>query len=193
MTNGSGEPGIKAAIWLTCHSRMLAEKRYRRYEYISHLLLSWLALGVIAWAVVRTSQPSDVLLDTYSAILSAFVFAISIIVFGFRFGETAALHRECYLRLQKLHDSESEPAKLTREYHEILGAYGNHNDTDFEALIIDRTLLNNRKVWGKDGREITWSVAMVAKYVIRKIALWSIAVTFFILGLVPYLLIFKIL
>lgn len=123
MTNGSSKTGIKAAIWLTCHSRMFAEKRYRSYTYISHLLLSWLALGVIAWAVVHTLQTSDALLDTYSAILSVLVFALSIIVFGFRFGETATLHRECYLRLQKLHDSESDTARLIHEYHEILGAY----------------------------------------------------------------------
>ena len=191
MTDGSSEPPIKAAIWLTSHSRMIAEKRYRTYDTVSHLLLSWLSLSVIAWAVVRSSQASSVVLDTYTAVLSVFVFAFSIITFGFRFGETATLHRECYLRLQKLHDRAVDAETLTSQYHEILGAYSNHNDCDFESLVLEKTLLNRRKMWGKDGQEINWTFSMLGTFVLRKIAFWLIAVAFFLLGSVPYFLIFK--
>jgi len=130
-------------------------------------------------------------LDTYTAVLSVFVFAFSIITFGFRFGETATLHRECYLRLQKLHDEKIDAEKLTSQYHEILSAYSNHNDRDYESLVIERTLLNGRKVWGKDGREINWTGSMLVKLVLRTTAFWLITVAFLLLGSVPYLLIFK--
>lgn len=191
MTSELSEPPIKAAIWLTSRCRMVAEKRYRTYENVSHLLLSWLSLSVIAWAVIRGSQSSSVILDTYTAVLSVFVFAFSIITFGFRFGETATLHRECYLRLQKLHDSEVDAEKLTSLYHEILSAYSNHADSDFESLVLEKTLLNHRRVWGKDGREINWTTSMLIKSILRATIFWLTTAAFFLLGLVPYLLIFK--
>jgi len=171
---------------------MIAEKRYRAYENVSNLLLSWLSLSVLAWAVVRNSQSPSVILDTYTAILSVFVFAFSIITFGFRFGETATLHRECYLRLQKLYDCESSSETLNSQYHEILAGYGNHDSRDYEALVIDRTLLNSRKLWGKDGREVTWSAAMLVKWVARVVVFWLVAAIIFAIGLGPYLLIFRI-
>lgn len=191
MTDTSVKSPIKSAIWLTCHSRMVAEKRYRRYENISHLLLSWLSLSVIAWAVVRNSQHPSLLLDTYTAVLSVLVFALSIITFGFRFGEVAASHRECYLRLQKLHDCETNPSTLAAEYHEILGAYGNHSDRDFETLILERTLFGHRRVQGKDGQQIPWTGVMLMKATFRVVTFWLIVSIFFALGLVPYYLIFK--
>jgi hypothetical protein len=193
MATESSELPIQTAIWVTCHSRMIAEKRYRLYDNISHLLLSWLSLSVIAWVVIRGSQSPSAALDTYTAVLSVFVFAISIIVFGFRFGETATLHRECYLRLQKLYDSEPDAELLTGKYHEILGAYSNHADKDFEALVIEKTLLHHRKMWGKDGEQINWTSSMLVKFVLRATTFWLLTIILFLLGLMPYLLVFKLL
>jgi len=111
----------KNSIWITSHCRMIAEKRYRTYDTVSSFLLSWLSLSVLAWAVVHTTTTADPFLDTYTALISVFVFAFSIITFGFRFGETSVLYRECYLRLQKLLDCENDPEKLVCQYHETLG------------------------------------------------------------------------
>lgn len=192
MTNGTTEPPIKSAIWLTAHCRMIAEKRYRLYEIVSHISLSWLSLSVITWSIVHRSQPPGTLLDTYTAVLSVFVFAISIVIFGFRFGETAALCRECYLRLQKLHASSLSLQDITNQYHEILGAYENHDKKDFERLIMERTLWGSRDLWSSDGKKITWSCPMLLSYALRFTTFWLATLLLFLLGLVPYLMIFKI-
>lgn len=181
----------KNAIWLTSRSRMNSEKRFRRYEVTSHLLLSWLSLSVIAWAVVRGSVPSTAALDIYTAILSVVVFAFSVIIFGFKFGEIAGQHRECYLRLQKLHDGQvKDEEELFRQYHEVLGAYGNHSEWDFEALVLSRTLYSNREVWGRDGKKITWSWSMLAKHALVTTVFWLGAAAAFMLGLGTYYLIY---
>lgn len=190
MTVGSLE-STKTVIWTTAHSRMIAEKRHRTYDTVSSLLLSWLSLSVIVWATVRSSQPTTALLDTYTAIISAFVFAFSIITFGFRFGEIAALHRECYLRLQKLHDSEIDAEKLISGYHEILGAYRNHDDCDYAALVIERTLYNRKEMWDSNDNEVKWTGLMLVKHASRAIAFWSVAMAVFLLGAVPYVLILR--
>jgi hypothetical protein len=181
----------KAVIWTTAHSRMIAEKRFRTYDIVSSLSLSWLALSVIVWATVRSSQHNTVLLDTYTAIISAFVFAFSIIIFGFKFGERAALHRECYLRLQKLLDSEMDAEKLTNQYHEILGAYQNHNNCDYDALIIERTLYNNKWVRDRNGKDVKWTRWMITRHLFRTIIFWLGATAIFLLGIMPYILILK--
>ena len=79
-----------ANVWLTLKARILAEKRYRLYENVSHLLLCWLSLSVIVGVYSRglIESPSE-LFDIYTTILSVFVFAFSVIIFTFRFGETA--------------------------------------------------------------------------------------------------------
>jgi len=181
----------KNSIWITSHSRMVGESRYRTYDTASSFLLSWLSLSVLAWAVVHSSQPSSPFLDTYTALLSVFVFAFSIITFGFRFGETAVLYRECYLRLEKLIACEKDEVKLVCQYHEILGAYGNHSNSDFETLVIQRTLLTGRELRGGDNKKIDWTTAMLVKYALRNGAFWLGVLTVFAMGLAPYYVILK--
>lgn len=171
--------GVGAAAWITSKSRMYAEKRLRLYDWAAHLLLSWLSLSVIAWSVVRSSIASGALIDLYAAILSVFVFAFSVIVFGFKFGETAAQHRECYLRLQKLLDAETSSEKFTQQYHEILAGYGNHGSWDYESVVLSLTLFNKREgqekaMQGKDGSSIVWSWAMLLKHFTFGLIFWGL-------------------
>lgn len=181
---------IKNSIWITSHSRMVAEKRFRTYDNVSSFLLSWLSLSVLAWAVVHANTTPNVFLDTYTALVSVFVFAFSIITFGFRFGETAVLYRECYLRLQKLHDCGDGEAEVISQYHEILGGYANHSDADFETLVIQRTCLTKREIRGGDGKLIVWTRSMLVSFIVRNAAFWLSALAIFALGAVPYYVIF---
>ncbi|WP_333827574.1 SLATT domain-containing protein [Pararhodobacter sp.] len=187
--------GIGAAAWITSKSRMYAEKRLRLYDWVAHLLLSWLSLSVIAWSVVRSSVENGVLIDLYTAILSVFVFAFSVIVFGFKFGENAAQHRECYLRLQKLLDSGASLDEFTQQYHEILAGYGNHGSWDYESVVLSLTLLNKREgqeraMQGKDGSSIVWSWPMLLKHVVFGLIFWLACAAIFVLGLYTFILIF---
>jgi hypothetical protein len=188
--------GIGAAAWITSKSRMYAEKRLRLYDWVAHLLLSWLSLSVIAWSVVRSSVENGALIDLYSAILSVFVFAFSVIVFGFKFGEGAAQHRECYLRLQKLLDSGASSDEFTQQYHEILAGYGNHGSWDYESVVLSLTLFNKREgqeraLQGKDGSSIVWSWVMLLKHVIFGLVFWAACAGVFALGLYTFVLIYS--
>jgi hypothetical protein len=170
---------------------MVGETRYRTYDTVSSFLLSWLSLSVLAWAVVHSPQPPSPFLDTYTALLSTFVFAFSIITFGFRFGETAVLHRECYLRLERLIACEKDEEILVCQYHEILAAYGNHSNKDFEALVLQRTLFTGREVRGGDNKTIEWTTAMLVKYALRNGSFWLGVLVVFAMGVVPYYFILK--
>ncbi len=177
---------LRTAIWLTSKSRIHAEMRYRRYDLVAHLLLSWLSLSVIAWSVVRGSITVTAPLDTYAAILSVFVFAFSVIIFGFSFGETAAQHRECYLKLQKLQDSKLDDDEINRQYHEILGGYGNHNSWDYDTLILDRTLYRRHDMWDRNGQKIAWTWPMLAKHLTFFLAYWITVLLVFLYGFYLY-------
>jgi hypothetical protein len=143
------------------------------------------------WAVVRSSFDANVFLDTYSAVIATFVFAFSIISFGFKFGETAASFRECYLRLQKLYESSEGEAKLSAEYHEILGGYGNHAERDYESFVLSRTLFDNKSIWDRRGNAIDWNPWMLAKWILRTGLYWALTSAFIVLGAVPYVIVFK--
>lgn len=180
----------KTAIWITSKCRMHSERRYRRYNVTSHLILSWLSLSVISWAVARGSMTQSTYLDIYTAIMSTFIFAVSIIVFGFRFGETSAQHRECYLKLKKLYDENLALDDLKRQYQEVLGAHENHSAWDYETLILDRTLLKKDKIWAPNGSEITWTGLMLVKHAVLASLFWLFSIAAFCFGLGTYYLIF---
>ncbi|WP_083464290.1 SLATT domain-containing protein [Phaeobacter sp. 11ANDIMAR09] len=162
---------VKDRIWITCKSRIYAERRFRRYDVISHLALSMLSIIVIAITLLRDLLPAEVPLDAYTVVYSVFILAASIIVFGFKFGEIATLHRECYLRLQRLHDSNENASELLQQYHDILSSYPNHSDTDYESLVIGRTFPNKKNMHSPTGTPISWSFWMLVRWAIHHLLL----------------------
>lgn len=130
-------------IWLTSKTRMQAEKRYKKYSLISHLFLSYYALLLIFLSIFSKSITTPLPLSQINIALATAIFGASLIVYGFKFGETAQSHRECYLRLQRLIALENDEHELTAQYHEIIAGYPNHSASDYEDLIIDRTLIKN--------------------------------------------------
>lgn len=170
---------------------MNSESRYRRYERVFHLLLSWLSLSIIAWAVVRGSVSQNAILDTYTAILSVFVFAFSIIIFGFRFGETAAQHRECYLRLQKLYADGQVDTNWREEYYKILDAFPNQSTADYERVIIEKTVFDGQQLYRGPNDTIKSNKLMLLRYIWRGTIFWFFAITVFAFGAGIYYLIYK--
>lgn len=183
---------INNKAWLTSKVRIYAEKRYRRYEMVSHVLLCWLSLSVIAGMysrVIITATQTD-LFDIYTTILSVFVFIFSVIVFGFRFGETAFQFRQCYLELQKLTDDNSSNQVKNEHYHGILAGYKNHSDSDYDTLTISRTLFEKKNLWGADMEEISWTYPQLARYCLRALVFWGTTFIFFGLGCGTYYIIY---
>jgi len=164
---------IRDKIWITAKSRIQAEIRYRKYNLVTHILLCLLSIILIALTVLRGSLPLNVPIEGYTVVLSVFILAFSIVVFGFKFGETATLHRECYLCLQLLHDSREKVEELERRYHEILTAYPNHSNSDYERLVLSRTFPNKTGMSDPNGDQIKWTLLMLLKFCIYEVVFWG--------------------
>jgi len=170
---------IKDRIWITSKSRIYAERRFRRYDVVSHIVLALLSGIVIAITLLRDVLPPAAPLDAYTVVYSVFILAASIVVFGFKFGETATLPRECYLRLQKLHDSSLPEVELTARYHDIL-SYPNHSDCDYENLVIVRTFPKSENMYRPDGTPISWTFLMLLRWVVHNFLFWTVPVALLI-------------
>ncbi|PCJ91180.1 MAG: hypothetical protein COA50_16765 [Flavobacteriaceae bacterium] len=177
MTDIDQVSKIKGRTWITAKSRIYAENRFRRYELMSHLLLSIYSIAIIALTIFKEFLPEGAPVDAYTIVYSVLALSASIIVFGFRFGETAALHRECYLRLQELHDSHDDAAEIERNYHSILSSYPNHSDLDYARLVLSRTFPNNRNgLKRNDGTPIMWNFGMLMRWCIHQLFFWGMPI-----------------
>ena len=176
MSDSSEKDNIKNRIWITSKTRIYAEKRYRKYDIMSHLVLSLLSAIVISLTLFKDLLPQGAPLETYTIVYSIFILIASIVVFGFRFGETATLHRECYLQLQRLNDSKQDADELIRCYHDILSSYPNHSDMDYECLVLGRTFPNLKGLKRLDGTHIDWTFGMLFQWSLHQIIFWLLPV-----------------
>ena len=158
-------------IWITAHTRMQAEKRYKRYSLASHLLLSYYAFLMILLSVFSDFIKTSIPLSQINIALAIAVFSASLIVYGFKFGETAQLHRECYLRLQKLLALVDSEPEMIAQYHEIIEGYPNHSAHDFDDLVIERTLIKNDILRNSNG-PIQWTVLMLVRKSFHWLIYW---------------------
>lgn len=137
---------------------MNAEKRSRFLELYFHIVLALFALASIGTSVMGSAQqvrPNESILS-FAAITTL---CLSLLIFGFKFGETAANHRSCYLSLQKLRAGpETDHHKLEEAYIEILGHYPNHTTGDYMRLAISNMLKDEQRLESPDGSkvEIGW-------------------------------------
>ena len=150
---------------------MQAEKRYKSYSLLSHLLLSYYALLMIFLSIFSESISTFMPIPQISIALSVSIFATSLIVYGFKYGETAQLHRECYLRLQRLLN-----IILEKQYHEIIAGYPNHSKIDFDELVLDRVFWKKEKLNNSKGT-ISATKRMMARIYIRGLAFWIVFLT----------------
>ena len=164
-------------IWLTSKTRMQAERRYKTYSLISHLFLSYYALLMIFHSILSNTPTTSLSASQLNLALSVAIFGVSLVVYGFRFGETAQLHRDCYLRLQKLIDLTNDERKLRADYHEIIAGYPNHSARDFDDLIFDRTFMKKEVLRNSKG-PIVWTRMILIKKATRFAAFW-LSVLFF--------------
>lgn len=161
MTNSK----LNDKIWLTSKSRKRAEERCRTYErHWSFVLVlgSFLLSGI---ALFDDRFPLNTPTQQLSISLSILLIFTSMVIAGFKFGELAAMHRQCYLRLDKLAASASPDDERSLEYHSILEGYPNHSPLDYHKLVIDETFLTGKKLFNPDGSKLTWSFVMLLNVV----------------------------
>lgn len=161
---------LKDKIWLTAHARMVSEQRYRQYDLASHLFLSYMSLLMIVSVIYSNELQGRIPhFEKISLIISLLIFSTSLIMYGFKFSETASSYRECYLKLQSMLNSFDSYSDAGSKYDEILSACRNHASADFEALVIERTLFKKCGL-SSGGKEIRWDILMLLKYITRRLA-----------------------
>ena len=127
---------IQNRIWITERCHMKAEKRSRFLELYFHIVLASFALASIGVSVLNHDN-INTLKESILSFTSIITLCLSLLIFGFKFGEAAANHRTCYLALQNLRATKHED-HLSKEkaFIEILGHYPNHTYGDYMRLAV---------------------------------------------------------
>lgn len=172
-------------IWKTYKTRMHSEKRYRLYDRVSHLMLSYYTLCLISYSIVEIGRPNTVpYFDVAALILTVLIFACSLIVWGFQFAATANSYRDCYLELQQLYFNFQNTKKDNDAYVAILRKYPNHSDRDYQTLLILQKHYYGEPVT-EGGKIIPIPRAQIAYFVCRWIFFWFSTIAVFGLPLAP--------
>jgi hypothetical protein len=128
-------------IYLTYKTRMTTEARLRKTALTSHVLLSWYSACLIILSVIEIS--SDFVVENSSMIsagVSLVTFALSLFIYGERYSERADQFKGCYLKLQRLYESQMDAGEKMREYSDILENYENQSDNDYDNMLFDAFL-----------------------------------------------------
>lgn len=151
MTEKETLKQLSDRIWTTERCHMNAEKRSRFLELYFHIVLALFALSSICISVVGETE-NVLLSDSILSFASITTLCLSLLIFGFKFGETAANHRSCYLALQKLRASgEQESRKQEVAYIEVLGHYPNHTTGDYMRLAMSNILCDEQNLKSSNG------------------------------------------
>ena len=127
---------------------MIAERKAIRNQNFSYISVTYYSLFTVILSIFsKYYQSTYPLLDQINLAASVVVLVSSLVAGGFRFEASATVYRECYLKLQKLHDQDLPPKDKEEKYNEILWDYPNHTNRDYYDLIINHTY------W--EGKELT--------------------------------------
>ena len=145
---------LKNRIWLTSKARKYAESKCIQRNISLHFLTFISTVAVIGFSVFQQDFCDPAYAQKAIITVSVFLLAISIFLFGQKFGERAAQYRECYLKLDQLRDENSAFGDLSTKYANILQAYPNHSESDFDSFVFAEVVLNKGKVTGATGEEL---------------------------------------
>ncbi len=138
-------------IWITSKVRMVAERRYKKYAFWSHILLTYYALMVIIISLLERSNgdiSENTIFLNYNIVISIILLIFTLITYGFKFEEQSYRHRDCYLRLQRLLKTRgrSSTVKVHEKYMDILEGYPNHADIDYEVFLYNHIIVQKKEL-----------------------------------------------
>lgn len=157
-------------IWITKKCRMNAETRLNRYSTLAHLLTTYYSLLLIVFTVINENP--DQYFTKISLCLSIAILCLSLVMHGFKFGERALMHRQCYLSLNDILSSSSTNEEKISKYTSIIDGYPNHSHIDYVSLIVLNEFSSTKKLKNSEG-EIHCTKSLIGLFVIRWIALIS--------------------
>ncbi len=156
-------------------------------ELYFHIVLALFALSSICISVVGAGENVQ-LSESIFTFASITTLCLSLLIFGFKFGETAANHRSCYLALQKLRaKSEGLGQEQEQAYIEILGHYPNHTPGDYMRLAVSDIFRAEQELKLPNGKAVHlgfWRrISYAISWLIARLLLVAFAVLPFIVAL----------
>ncbi|WP_018689177.1 SLATT domain-containing protein [Ahrensia kielensis] len=163
---------ILTRIWWTSKIRMQSEKRLRSYDRLAHISVALVSVLLIGLTLYNDTFSDNLHRDEHLITLSVLITVLSLVLLNFKFGEKAVLHRECYLKLQAIADSNIETPLLVSKYHEILASYPNHASSDRTSLIIYTTLFGSGKLTDTNDNDVKWNFAYLFMFLVNLLLPW---------------------
>ena len=139
---------FKDTIWWTRKARIQTEKRLISNAFHSNLLLLWYAFSGVAASIYHLNFAQNTNINNLSniswVIYSVLVLCMSGFINGLSFRRRAALIKECYETLNRLHQrakqADVNEVALAAEYEQILGVCENHTDVDYYRALCEAYL-----------------------------------------------------
>ena len=166
-------------MWITERCHMNAERRNRRYELYFHLLLAFYSIAAIGHQILSNGKEGILGSDVF-LFLSVCTLSLSLLIFGFKFGETAAQHRACYLKLQDLRHQFMSIEELNESYVSAIGSLPNHTKRDFHNVVIGNVFKKTQELQKSDGSKYELSIWARVKYVFQEIFLLATSIAAFL-------------
>ena len=180
-------PQPVARIWLTYKTRIISERPYQHYELVSYLAMSWYSFLNIVYSIYQYKFIKALGADGVgqaALVMSILTFGLSLVIYGFKFGNCASVHRDCYLRMQSIYQSKRSDEDKLEEYRLVLDQYPNHADRDYQEMLFDAWKAG-RTLQGTDGEDIKFGDCQIIACQLRHLT-WHLFIAL-IFGLPPFL------
>lgn len=158
-----------AKIWLTSRIRMEASARYYSYDTISHVMLTFYSILLLAGAVFSDSLKESAVgmfLDEILIVLAICILAANLMFWGLNYGRTARQHEECYLELERILSSKQSNEEKITEYHAVKKQFPNHKTRDYEKVLFRKIFLEKKNLTDSRGEKILFGCKRAVIYLL---------------------------
>jgi hypothetical protein len=159
---------------------MIAERKALRNQNISYLAITYYSVFSVILSIFGSfySVPYPEL-DKLNLASSVVVLVASLVAAGFRMEARAASYRECYLKLQKLHDEDLQDQDKKLRYRDILVDFPNHSNHDYTDLLVNHIVLEGKELTNR-GEPLNWTWFQFFSFFGRRILYWSVISALFL-------------
>jgi SMODS and SLOG-associating 2TM effector domain family 5 len=166
-------------IYLTYKARIKAESRYKLYSQLANAIIIWYSfLMIVASLAVSSKALSILYYETIFASGSIAIFASSIFLATGVLEKKALEHRDCYLELQGIWNSNVQESKKMQRYGDALPRYPNHSSRD-DSDVIFTAWRRGGELFDSEGK-VPFSFLTIVSVIARKLAFWLSVAVFFL-------------
>lgn len=175
---------LNNTIWVTSRVRMISERKAIINQNISYFAITYYSVFSIIISIFENyyKYPYPAL-SQINLSSSVVVLVASLVAAGFRLESRAALFRDCYLKLQKLHDEELDFSTKNAKYRDILFDFPNHSQSDYKDLLINHILIEKKELIS-GSRKISWTPYILISFIFRRIFYYGLTSILFLAPLI---------